>query len=290
MDIALLNDVVLVQHQQVPTALVLLQRAVRHQQCALHDLPHGKTDLDEDARQQRAVRIAQDTPHEEGSRGLIDRRSDILDSSVMRVAGFVRQCHIDRDPVQLIQAQAPLVQVGPDLQRLLRADIGNHVDRIQLDDIDEGGFLAVASDDIAGIDQVLSHLAIEWCPDLRIAQVQLSKGDLGLCRKDICLCALLFEIPMIDIELCRCIFLEQGLVATHLGLRIEQRRLLQLELRLRLLQLRLVLVLLDRDQEIALLDQRAIREMQLVQEAHDLRDELHLVHGCSVAGDLDDNR
>ena len=107
--------------------------------------------------------------------------------------------------------------------------------------------LAVASDDIAGIDQVLAHLAVERCPDLRIAQVQLGEGDLRLCRKDIGLCALLLEIPMIDIELCCRVFLEQSLVASHLGLGVEQRRLLQLELRLGLLQLRLVLVLLDRE-------------------------------------------
>jgi hypothetical protein len=36
--------------------------------------------------------------------------------------------------MQLGQRKPPLIEVGADLQRLLRADIGHHIDRIELGD------------------------------------------------------------------------------------------------------------------------------------------------------------
>jgi hypothetical protein len=45
-------------------------------------------------------------------------------------------------------------------------------------------------------------------------------------------------------------------------------------------------ILLNRNQQIALPDQLPVGEMQLVQEAHDARDELDLVDGRGIAGDL----
>ena len=60
--------------------------------------------------------------------------------------------------MQFVQGEPPLVQICPDLQTLLQAEIGNHVDRVELGDLGQGGLLAVAADDIARVDQVLAHL------------------------------------------------------------------------------------------------------------------------------------
>ena len=189
--------------------------------------------------------------------------------------------------MQLIQGDPPLVQICPDLQTLLQADIGDHVDRVQLGNVGQGGFLAVAAHDIARIDQVPTHLTVERRPDFGIAQVQLSQCHLRLSRQDIRLGTVLFEVPVIDINLRRCIPLEQSCVAADLGPGVEQRRLLQLKLRLSLLQLRLGPILLNRGEKITFLDQRSISEMQLLQKADDTRDQLDLVDRGGIAGDLE---
>ena len=128
--------------------------------------------------------------------------------------------------MQLRQRQPSLVQVGADLQCLLRADIGHDIDRIELGDVGQGSLLAVAADHVAHVDQVLPHLAVERSPDLGIAEVELSQRDLRLGRNDVRLRARSLENPVIDIDLGGGVPLEQRGVAAHLGLRVEQRSLL----------------------------------------------------------------
>ena len=121
--------------------------------------------------------------------------------------------------------QPALVQIGADLQRLLRADIGDHVDRVELGDFGERGLLAVAADDIARIDQVLAHLAVERRPDLGIAEVQLGQRDLRLRRQHVRLGARSLVVPVIDLDLGGRVLLHQRRVSADLGLGVEQRRL-----------------------------------------------------------------
>ena len=192
--------------------------------------------------------------------------------------------------MQIGEREPLLVQIRADLQRLLRAQIGDHVDRVELGDLGERRLLAVAADDVAGIDQVLAHLAVERRPDLGIAQVQLGQRDLRLGRQHVRLGARPLEIPVVDLDLRRRVLLDQRRIAAELGLGIEQRGLLQLHLRLRLLQLILVLVLLDREQKIALLDERAVLVMDLVEIALDARDQLDRVDRSGIAGDLERSR
>ena len=70
--IALTDNVILVEDKQIATALILLQGAVRYQQRTPYDLAHWQADLDEHTRQQRAIWIAHDAPHQQGARLRVD--------------------------------------------------------------------------------------------------------------------------------------------------------------------------------------------------------------------------
>ena len=186
--------------------------------------------------------------------------------------------------MQLLQRQAPLVQICPDLQRLLQAKVGDHVDRVELNDIGKVDRLGIAADDVTHVDQMFAHLAVERCPDFSVAEVELRDCHLGLGGCDVGLGARLLESPVIDIDLGGGISLQQRSVANHFGLRVEQRGLLPLQLCLRLLQLRLVLVLLDGKEQIALSHQRAVLEVDFVEKADNTSNEFDLVDGGRIAG------
>ena len=102
-----------------------------------------------------------------------------------------------------------LVQIRADLQDLLFAQIGDHIDRVELGDLGERGLLAAAADEVAGIDQVLADDAVKGCPDLGIAQIELGQRDLRLGAEQLRLGARPFEIPMIDLGLGRRVLLYQ---------------------------------------------------------------------------------
>jgi hypothetical protein len=177
-----------------------------------------------------------------------------------------------------------LTQILPSFQYGLLAQIGNHVDRVELGNLGECALLASAPDDVAGIDQMLPDDAVEGCPDLGIDQVQLGQGDLRLSPEQLRLGARLFVNVFIDRCLRRRILLYQLAVPDELGLCINQRCLCGEHLGLSLLQLILILVLLDREEEVVLFDELAVLVMDLVQIALDARDQLHGIHSGSIPG------
>ena len=79
--------------------------------------------------------------------------------AAMREIALVLQGHFDRNLDELRKAQPLLIEVRPDLQDVLLVQIGDHIDRIELHDLGQSRLLTRRSDDIAGIDQGLAHLA-----------------------------------------------------------------------------------------------------------------------------------
>jgi hypothetical protein len=79
--------------------------------------------------------------------------------------GLIRKADIDRHLLQVGEGKPMLVQIRTDLENLLFAQIGNHIDRVQLGDLGKRTLLPAAADDVAGIDQVLADDAVEGCPD-----------------------------------------------------------------------------------------------------------------------------
>ena len=187
-------------------------------------------------------------------------RRDIFDRAVMGIAGLIREPDFDRNFVQLSPGVSRRwSRLARICKHLLLAHIGNHVDRVELGDFGERGLLAVAADDIARIDEVLAHLAVERRPDLGVARDSAGRSRPAPappgCSPPRSACS------KFQLSTSTCVaasLLSRARVADDLGLGVEQRRLLRLKLRLGLLQLRLVLLLLDGEEKIALLDQRAI--------------------------------
>ncbi len=201
--------------------------------------------------------------------------------------GLVLQADVDRHLGQLGQGEPLLIEVGADFQNVLLVQIGDDVDRIELHDFRQGRLLAHRADDIAGIDQMLAHLAVKRCPDLGIAEVQLRDGDACLGARELGLRQLALENPVVDLDLRGGFLGDQRLVTGDFGAGIDQRRFRRRHLRLRLDQLCLVLVLLDREQQVALLDQRAIGKMDRVEIALDAGDQLDRIDRRGIAGQFD---
>src|SRR5262249_46822804 len=216
---------------------------------------------------------------EEGGGGRIDRRRGILEGAAMGKGGVVLQGDLDGNLMELRERQPPLIQIGANLQRLLRTDVGDNVDRVPLRDHGQSRLLAASANGVARIDEMLSNLPVERSPDLGIAEIELREGNLRLRRQNVRFRALSLEVPAIDIDLAGSLSLEELRIAAHFGLRVGQRRPLQLQLCLCLLQLRLVLVLLNSKQEIALPYQCPVFEVYFLQKAFHARNELHLTDG-----------
>ena len=175
--------------------------------------------------------------------------------------------------------------IGADLQRLLRADVGDHVDRIELGDLGERGLLAAAAHQVVRIDEVLAHLSVERRRHQGVAEVQLGERDLRLGRQNVGFGRLLFEHPVVDVDLGGRVLLEQRGVPADLEMGVVAGDDRRLQLRLGLLELVLVLVLLDGEQKIALLDELAVFEMDLFQIARHAGDQLDRIDRLGVAGD-----
>ena len=82
--IALFDDVVVVDDEQIAAALVRLQRAVRDKQGVARAAPHRQADPDEKARQQVAMRVGEHAAHQHRPGRGVDRRRDVFERAVMR--------------------------------------------------------------------------------------------------------------------------------------------------------------------------------------------------------------
>jgi hypothetical protein len=129
-----------------------------------------------------------------------------------------------------------------------------------------------------------AHLAVEGRTDFGVAEVQLGEIDLRLRPLDVSLRRLLLENPVVDVYLRGRVSAQEGSVALDFEARMVARHGRRLELRLRLLHLRLILFLLNGEEEIILLDDRAILEMDLLEIAGHAGDELDLTDGLRIAG------
>src|SRR5262249_6780703 len=150
------------------------------QQRVTVDLRHRQAHLDEKSGQQRAIRVRKDASHQQRSGGRVERRCNILDRSLKRKPGLVRQRDVDPDFAQVCEGKPMLTQVLTNLQHLLFAKIGYYIDRIELSDLGQCRLLTAATDDITWIDQMLADNTVERRPNLGVAEVQLGQRYLRL--------------------------------------------------------------------------------------------------------------
>jgi len=167
----------------------------------------------------------------------------------MRKALLVGQADIDRHLVQIGKCQPLLVEVLPDLQHCLLAQIGDDVDRVELGDLGQRRLLRVAADDVAGVDQMLPDDAVEGRAHLGIGKVDLVDRHLRLGAQQLRRGARPLVIPMIDLGLRRRVLFDERRVAGEFGLGVDERRLSGLNLGVRLFELLPVGSLLDRKED-----------------------------------------
>ena len=183
----------------------------------------------------------------------------------MGKAGFAGKRGLDRNLVKLVERQASLIEIGPDLQGLFRADVGYEIDGVELRNLRQHGVLGVGADEIARIDQMRAHLAVEGRPDLGIAEVELGERDLRLGAEHIGLGGLFLVDPVIDVDLEVACCFRRSVYRVTSSCAWSRATFRGLELRLSRLKLGLVLVLLDGEQQVALLDDGAVLEMDLLE-------------------------
>jgi hypothetical protein len=222
-------------------------------------------------------------PHKERAGLRIDLRRDILNRALMRKAGLVAERRLDRYLVQFVQREPPLVKVLADLQRLLRADVGDDIDWVELSDLSERRLLGAAPDHVAGVDKMPAHLAVEGRSDLGVAEIELSDRDLARGGLDVRFGGLLLIDPVIDLDLRGRVFLQESRVAADLKAGVIPQDFLCLELRLGYLKLRLVLVLLDGEEKVIFLDDLPILKMNLLEIARHARNKVDLVGRLGVS-------
>ena len=153
LDIALLDDIVLVHDEQIAAALVCLQSPVGNQQCVRQTLPIGR-------------RIRTKNPGSKVRFGLrkMPRTSNvpvagsIAGATYSIVPWWGNPVSSDRPTstgtlCRSARGQAALSEVGADLQHILLAQVGDDIDRVELGDLGEHGLLAGAADKVAGIDR-----------------------------------------------------------------------------------------------------------------------------------------
>src|SRR4029077_4929233 len=115
--------------------------------------------------------------------------------------GFIRQRDVDGDLAQIRKSEPMLAQILANLQHLLFAEIRYYVDRIELRDLGQCGLLSSATDEIAGVDQMLADDTVERRPDFGVTKVQLGQCELRLSIEKRCLGARPLKDPMIDLGL-----------------------------------------------------------------------------------------
>src|SRR6516225_6445191 len=134
LDIALLDLVILVDHQEISAELTGADRGVWHQKRfpRLPDQRHP--DTGEEAGNEPAILVVEDAAHQQRASRGIDLRCRIVEVALMRVALLDRQTDLAGDLVNILERQVPLGHVGPDPEDVLLAHVERHPNRIDLDD------------------------------------------------------------------------------------------------------------------------------------------------------------
>ena len=139
---------------------------------------------------------------------------------------------------------------------------------------------AVRGDDVPDIDQAVPRAAVDRRADRGVLQIQARGLDRGLVLLDLRLAHVHGVLPRVVILPRDGLGLDQVLHARKLNPGEVQRRLGLREVRLGGIELRLERPRVDREQRIALLQVRAVGEMDLRDPAGDLR-----LHGNHLARD-----
>ena len=172
-------------------------------------------------------------------------------------------------------------------QQIALVDREVYVDRVDLIDQTKGGLLPHGADNVAGIDEMSADPAVEGRPHRCVTQIELGELHLGLGVENAGFRRFFLIAPLIHLCLRRGILFEQRSVPGKLRVGVPQSCLLRCQLGLRLLQLCLVLVLLNREEQVALLDPGAVREVIFFEIPFHSRDKGNRVSWRGVAGKVE---
>jgi hypothetical protein len=284
-DACLGDDVRVVDREHVFALLVEAERGPRDREGSRRRTGRD-ADASEEAREHAGLGVREDAADLERSRRRCDAQGREVEVALVRIAVLLEEAEGRRD-LLLGQGARVLGMRRPDPQQVALVDREVDVERIGLVDLREVRRLAGPPDEVAGVDEVSSHAAVERSRHARVAQVQLRDLDLRFGAEERRGRSVAVVLPAIDLGLRRGVLLDEAGVARELRRRVAEGRLLRGDLRLGLLELCLVLLGLDREEEVALLHLRAVREVHLLEIALDARDERDRVRRGGVAGELE---
>jgi len=127
-DLALLDRVVVVEHEQVAPALIGAERGIRDQQGLLlvgGANPHAH----EVARHQDLIRIPQDGAHGKRPGRPVEGGRNVIQRAPIRISFVGLQPDFDRVLLELLRAHAEPPHVRANVQHLLLVDVEVHVNR-----------------------------------------------------------------------------------------------------------------------------------------------------------------
>ncbi|MET3345822.1 hypothetical protein ABIF52_006203 [Bradyrhizobium japonicum] len=111
--LALLDDVVAIDHQQIAAALVAAERGVGNEERALL-LVEGHADADEIAGQQHPLVVGDEAAHGKRTGRLVESRRDVVELAFMRIAGLVLEADLNRKLLEVGGRQSPAGRFGAD--------------------------------------------------------------------------------------------------------------------------------------------------------------------------------
>src|SRR5262245_19971938 len=127
-DLALLDRIVLVEHEQVAPSLIAAERGIRYQQ-GLPLVGRANPHAHEIARHQHLLRIRQDGAHGKRSGRPVDGGRDVIQRPPMRISLLGLQSDFDRILLEILCGDAEAPHVRANVQHLLLVDVEVHVNR-----------------------------------------------------------------------------------------------------------------------------------------------------------------
>src|SRR5215510_13245398 len=135
-DLALLDGIVVVEHEQITSALVAAERGIRYQQRLLL-VGGANSHAHEIARRQHLLGIRQDGADGKRSGRPVDGGRNVVQRAPIRISLVGLQPDFDRIRFEVLRGHAEAPHVRANVQHLLLVDIEVHVNRSGLLEVNE---------------------------------------------------------------------------------------------------------------------------------------------------------
>jgi hypothetical protein len=171
LDLALRDDIVLVDDEDIAPSLIAADRRIGNEQGILR-FAERNAHAHEIARQQYPARVLQHGADRQRPGRRIDRGRGVVERAPVRISGFRLQSDLHRNLPQIVGRQSAARHVGPDVQNVLFAHVEIYIDRIMLNDGGEQRRRRAAADELPDRHLPRRYDAVKRGGHVRIFEVQ----------------------------------------------------------------------------------------------------------------------